>query len=267
MGLSWGHTARRMSAAEIDLDDRWGYICTYNKKCQGQATIVVSYQYRTGRTGRIAQAGKRYCTSHGEELAATHSVAIEPADPPRNHTRAVTVTPPHHQPRACTVAVRPDGRRWQVTESCAGMNVGTFWIDQPATAGLRADVLPLTETEMARKHRLVTTGAWRIDGQTATVTAALAEDTPAWADKPWILAVREDPGRFERDLPCWEAFLMLAPRFALITHPLGTHNMNLSRAIRTATAELGHTWQIGTWTLAGDTATCLAHRKATPTSD
>lgn len=93
------------------------------------------------------------------------------------------------------------------------------------------------------------------------LTAALAEHTPQWAGEPWTLTVREDPGRYPDDRPCWEAHLTLAPQFAAITYPLGTHNMTLDRAISTATGHLETTWQLGDWTRTGLTASCPAHRK------
>lgn len=33
---SFAHAARHLTDAEIDQDDRWGLVCTYNKKCPGR---------------------------------------------------------------------------------------------------------------------------------------------------------------------------------------------------------------------------------------
>jgi hypothetical protein len=271
MGNIWAHDARRMTAAEIDYDDRWGRVCGFSPKCQAMTAVVTSYKYQAGRggTGRATVANKHVCADHADRFAAKHGITIadapqqEPA--PDSFLSAFVTFADALAPTPRWARVKPtfmSRQPWAITKHDRRTLVAgrTIYLTAAADLGFEAHVLPAAEQALAQQDRLVVTEPWtRGDNDTATAPVALAEDTPAWAGKPWTVVVDEAP-RYSGGPLAWRAVLMLAPQFKEISVELGTHNMDVDRAIRTATTELAGSWTLGEWTRNEATATTTAQK-------
>ena len=98
MSRSWGHAVRPLAEAEIARAERQdehsavtfgkeGYrystVCRM-PKCKEQISHEITYNYVTGRAGRVSWAAKDVCTGHAEKFAAKNGVEITDA-PPQEH--------------------------------------------------------------------------------------------------------------------------------------------------------------------------------------
>jgi hypothetical protein len=75
MSGSWDHAVVRMDPEAVDEHDRWGQRCSA-RRCVEPVTHVTSYQYVTGRVGRVARAERRVCCDHAARFARRHQVEI-----------------------------------------------------------------------------------------------------------------------------------------------------------------------------------------------
>lgn len=95
MSNSWGHAVRRLAEAEVarakeqdehsaEVFRREGYrystVCRM-PKCQEWISHEITYNYVTGRAGRVSWAAKDVCTGHAEKFAAKNGVEITDATP------------------------------------------------------------------------------------------------------------------------------------------------------------------------------------------
>lgn len=93
MSNSWGHTVRPLTEAEItraleqdkhsaEIFHRDGYrydsVCRM-PKCKETISHQITYNYVTGRAGRVSWAAKDVCTGHAEKFAAKNGVEITDA--------------------------------------------------------------------------------------------------------------------------------------------------------------------------------------------
>jgi hypothetical protein len=98
MSRSWGHAVRRLTADEIarakEHDEhsakvfrregyRYNTVCRM-PKCQEWISHEITYNYVTGRAGRVSWAAKDVCTGHAEKFAAKNGVEIADA-PAQEH--------------------------------------------------------------------------------------------------------------------------------------------------------------------------------------
>lgn len=260
MSSACNHTARRMTAAEIDYNDRWGHSCTVSPKCTAAAVGVTSYDYRTGRRGRMSTADRIACEHHLTTFAAKNNieVAAAPTTEPARSVGIIAYAANKYDLPAERVKVTRNGRTWMITKYGGGMMVsGTVFLDTtPAETPLR-DVLPAAEEKIAKKYGLVLTAAWDVDrdGQAAAAPVAAASDTPEWADHAWVVTVFEDQHNI------WRATVMLDPKFPPVDYPLGNTRMDLDRAVRTAETVLTPGWALADWTREATTAATTATRK------
>lgn len=98
MSRSWGHAVRRLTDAEITRavqhdkhgaeifhrpDYAYDSVCRM-PKCKERISHQITYNYVTGRAGRVSWAAKDVCTGHAEKFAAKNGVEITDA-PAREH--------------------------------------------------------------------------------------------------------------------------------------------------------------------------------------
>jgi hypothetical protein len=261
--VTWDHAARRLTPAEIDRFDRWGDVCGASPKCQQQATCMLSYSYITGRAGRGSTAHKRACDGHANKFAAKHGITIAdaPAVEPRTPGVIAAAAEAWSPGPIDTVTLRRYGSQWQTTlySRDGTIQTGTCWLDDlPAGGPFGLDVLHHAEEALACQFRLLTTGPWDIKGQAATVAVAPAEHTEAWASARWAVTVYPEEG----ERPVWCVVALLDARFKPERWPLGNTNMDLARAVRTATTLMDDAWLLGEWVLHDNgTATTTGRRR------
>lgn len=269
---TWGHHARRLTAAEVDRFDRWGEVCATSPTCTGQATTMICYEYVTGRARRTTTANKRACDRHADAFATKHDLTIgaAPTVEPRTPGILAAAADAWTPGPVDTVTLRGTGHQWAATCHSRNGTVQTSncWLDDMPGHLPLDDVLPRAETALARQHRLVRTGPWRrLGDRTATVTVAKAEDTERWADARWAVAVAVDATAcYDGARALWSVSAVLAAQFKVETWPLGHTNMDLDRAIRTTPMVMGDAWELGEWTVydAGSATTTARCRKQAP---
>ncbi|HET8684999.1 MAG TPA: hypothetical protein VFM54_24465 [Micromonosporaceae bacterium] len=71
MSVSWGHQTRPLTGAErqLRMDELWP--CA-RPGCAEWPTHEVSYQYRTGRAGRVATGRRKVCDAHAEQFRVSY---------------------------------------------------------------------------------------------------------------------------------------------------------------------------------------------------
>jgi hypothetical protein len=100
MSNSWGHALEQLSVQRLfDLarsdartEARGGTYfygtCTIGRVTHNEpATYVSSYNYVTGRAGRVSWASKRICADHAVRFAAKHGLDINAAPTQRQRPR------------------------------------------------------------------------------------------------------------------------------------------------------------------------------------
>jgi hypothetical protein len=263
---SSGHHARRLTPAEIDRFDRWADVCGTAPRCRRQATCQLSYTYTTGRWGRTAQAHKHACTMHADKFATKHHITIAAAPTTEPSTPGViAAAAAAWSPGPITqVTIRPSGTRFVTTcySRHGTVQSGTCWLDNIPPGLQLHEATGHAEQAIARQYRLVPTGPWHLDDLTARAPVAAAEHTDAWAAARWAVCVSARTTDDDARLSIWYAEALLDTRFRAETWGLGHTNMDLARAVRTATAEMTDEWDLGEWTIHdNNTATATAHRR------
>jgi hypothetical protein len=95
---SWGWGVRRLTAEEVARLDRaeasaresgasyggWYRRCKVAPKCQGKGTHEVTYNYVTGRAGRVSWARKLSCDDHAAMTAVKHGIEITSGEAPKH---------------------------------------------------------------------------------------------------------------------------------------------------------------------------------------
>ncbi len=86
MGNSWGHTLERLSDERItemahakacDCGCRRRRLCVMGRlDHQAPATYLATYNYVTGRAGRVSWASKHICDDHAAKFAAKHGIDL-----------------------------------------------------------------------------------------------------------------------------------------------------------------------------------------------
>ncbi len=86
MGNSWGHTLERLTDEEIakrihdkacDCGCRRRRLCTSGRRDhEAPATYLATYNYVTGRAGRVSWASKYVCDDHAAKFAAKHGIRL-----------------------------------------------------------------------------------------------------------------------------------------------------------------------------------------------
>jgi hypothetical protein len=258
MSRSWGHTARRLTPAEIDYADRWGEHCGTGK-CAATATHRTGYRYVTGRRGRTSDASRLACEVHAQRFAIHYGVVIADA-PERTPPRApglLAAAAMAFDPDPERVSLRRERHGWCVREAGHGFVVSGAFTVTLAQATELDQAIAVVEDEFGRRRRLVPATPWQRQGDQATTTLVRAENTPAWATVPWKLTVWCDRGT-------WTLRRGLAEQFRPEVDRLGDTNMDLARAIRTATALMDDEgWIIvSSWVASAEIATTRATRAA-----
>jgi hypothetical protein len=92
---SWGHTLQRLSADETarmlhadacDCGCRRRRLCTIGRRDhQEPATHLATYQYVTGRAGRVSWARRYMCDVHAEKFRVKHDLAVPEVRPTSRH--------------------------------------------------------------------------------------------------------------------------------------------------------------------------------------
>lgn len=83
MGESWGHSVRILPPEERERLVRSGLKCS-SGRCTKEATHATSYNYVTGRSGRVSWAERSACREHADRFAAKHQVEITEAAAPQH---------------------------------------------------------------------------------------------------------------------------------------------------------------------------------------
>ncbi len=261
MATSSNHRARRLDPAQIDYHDRWGKLCTAGRHCPGAATHLVTYDYVTGRAGRISDSSRLACETHATRFAAKHQVEIGDPQPERPSVFDAVSAFNHDRVR---ITLRRDAyRRWYGQESGAGFFVShAYRLDLPENTPID-DAITAVEHEAGTRKGLARHGEWTRTDLTAVAEFVKAEDTDQWRNAPWTLRVHCVADGW--DTGTWVLTRTLDPRFGVQVDRLGDTHMDLDRAIRTATKMLPTRWTIlADWTRDGDTATTTARRGPKP---
>lgn len=99
MGESWGHRVRILPQEERERLVRSGLKCS-SGRCPKEATHATSYNYVTGRSGRVSWAERNVCREHADRFVAKHEVEItEAAAPQHALERALRGCDPSLPPR------------------------------------------------------------------------------------------------------------------------------------------------------------------------
>lgn len=83
MGESWGHRVRILSQEDCEHLLRVGLRCR-SGRCTNEVTHATSYNYVTGRLGRVSWAERSVCREHAARFAAKHQVEITQAEAPQH---------------------------------------------------------------------------------------------------------------------------------------------------------------------------------------
>jgi len=92
MGDSWGHTIRPLTTEEIEREaqmrEKYGerYYSCRTPRCVERSAFQTTYQYVTGRAGRVSYARKNLCSAHAEKLRAKYEPVEIPAEQRPQHT-------------------------------------------------------------------------------------------------------------------------------------------------------------------------------------
>ena len=96
MGNSWGHTLRALTEDELygytfDHDrgvmvlDRSKVRTCGSPRCDEPISFEGTYQYVTGRAGRLSYARRRLCVAHAEKFRAKYEPTVIPAEAHSQH--------------------------------------------------------------------------------------------------------------------------------------------------------------------------------------
>lgn len=269
MPRSWNHRARRLDPDDIDHYDRWGRLCTAGRRCPGQATHLITYDYVTGRAGRVSDSSRIACETHATRFATRHQVEIGDPVPqrPNPFTSAVTALTAFDRGKTRITVRRDAYGNWYGTESGAGFFVSHAYRTDLTRDDTLDTAIDVIERRAAADKRMVRSTAWQREGLTAVAEFVQAEDTDQWRDTPWTLRIHCLTDGYEAGT--WVLTRQLDPRFRTDVEKLGHTKMDLDRAIRTAERELSARWTIlDGWQRDGNTATATARLgpKPEPTS-
>ncbi|MBO0683144.1 MAG: hypothetical protein J2P45_08320 [Candidatus Dormibacteraeota bacterium] len=79
MSESWGHRVRILPQKERE---RLVRLQCASGRCTNEATHATSYNYVTGRSGRVSWAERKVCLEHAQRFADKHGVEITEAPAP-----------------------------------------------------------------------------------------------------------------------------------------------------------------------------------------
>lgn len=84
MSNSWGHNITILKKCSP-----WEDQCTAGRRCRlGPSRYRISYEYVTGRRGRVSTAERYACVEHAERFALKHGLEL-PQGPMRDRTQEV----------------------------------------------------------------------------------------------------------------------------------------------------------------------------------
>lgn len=227
---SWNHQAFRLPDHVVDRNDRFGVECRAAAKCTDPATHETTYDYTTGRCGRVSDSSKQVCQGHAERFAAKHQVEIQPPRPPAQSAVAAAFA-------GLTPGV-PDRVRVHRTRSLqwylerrsprsGPLSVWSSWLGGVPRDGDLDQAISEAELDLAITA-MVPTGPWQRGELEAAVEVVEAWRHDDWFFHSWDLAIACDPEGM------WRLTRTLDKRFKPIVDNLGNHNMSLERAIKVA---------------------------------
>ncbi len=258
MQKSWNHRARKLHPDDVDFHDRWGHLCAAGRRCPGQVTHLITYDYVTGRAGRVSDSSRLACEPHATRFVTKHQIEIGEPAPQRKtaFTAAVdSLTGTRHDNSRIRVR-RDHSGNWYGTESGAGFFVSYAYRTELGRDDTLDTAIDVIERRAGTDKRMVRTTAWQRDGLSAVAEFVRAEDTDQWRDAPWTLMVHCLTDGYEAGT--WVLTRQLAPQFRADVDKLGNTNMDLDRAIATVLRVLPLRWTLSDWTRDGDTATTTA---------
>lgn len=80
MGQSWNHRIARMPFDEEQTYARLGWTCAgraNGSRCPERATWTASYDYVTGKRGRVSSSDRHLCDGHAQRFAAQHDLELD----------------------------------------------------------------------------------------------------------------------------------------------------------------------------------------------
>lgn len=83
---SWNHDVKRLPEAEIQQWWRWRETCS--SKCLGKKEYQISYDYITGRAGRVSTSTRYVCEKHAQQFAKRYGLPWPPDDSDRQALKA-----------------------------------------------------------------------------------------------------------------------------------------------------------------------------------
>jgi hypothetical protein len=78
MSNSWGHALEAITDEQREQLPEWDQTCRAGRQCGQQTAYFGSYNYVTGRAGRISWAGKYMCLDHGTRFQAKYGITEVP---------------------------------------------------------------------------------------------------------------------------------------------------------------------------------------------
>jgi hypothetical protein len=251
VGSSWNHEVFRLDDPVVDHHDRFGVNCATGK-CTNLPVYETTWDYVTGRVGRISPATRQVCADHGEKFAAKHGLTIGDPRTPRTSPVTAAIAAMTGGTIHTVRVFHSRGGQWYMEEGQlgAGMLSGSNrWL-----SGVRGDAtldqaVVEAETLLAQRRGLVPAGPWQRTEHEATVHVIPAQRSDTWLDKPWELRIACD------DEGMWKLTRTLDPSIEVIKNDLGNNNMSLDRALRVAgdiLAEAGWVLFSDTWSTYDD---------------
>lgn len=226
---SFNHRVCQLPGKTIDYNDRFGVVCRASKKCVELATHLIEYDYVTGRSGRISDAGKQVCQTHAERFATKYSVTMGAPHAPAPSAVAAAMTAMTPGPPKWVRVHRTRSSHWYLERSGGSGLLATWsrWLSGTLPGADLDAALAEAERDLANDYT-VPAGPWQRDETEATVQVIPAWRHDDWFFTSWTLTIAcgEDG--------MWRLTRVLDKRFEAITDRLGSHNMSLDRAVKVA---------------------------------
>lgn len=76
MGNSWGHTLQRLSPQQRETLTDWDSTCRAASTCDEHTTHLGTYNYVTGRAGRVSWRSIYMCAAHADKFRLKHGLDV-----------------------------------------------------------------------------------------------------------------------------------------------------------------------------------------------
>lgn len=261
---SWTQALLRLTAAEVDYNDRFDVTCATGR-CWRLPTHATRWDYVTGQGGRIGQTTRQVCDVHAGKFAAKHDLVAQdaPAEPESAFAAAAAALTGDDAPIDSVCVYKTYSRQWYLqfrrSTSRSLLSTSNLWLaGVTGDADLAAAIDEANAALAWAYHRLVPVAPWQRTGDTEAVVPVLpAERSPAWACEPWLMTVTCGPDPAWKQDHVWKLTRTLDGCFLPLVDDLGFHNMDLERALRCANDLLDRQgWTgIGVWGYTGPDVT------------